>query len=146
MENNLENAHTKSSFTAYLNLFIHIHLLDPNRDIPHKEELRNQIKITTHILDINKDPIELIANLYSNMRLLDPDNIPTLDKEVWSKMEKLLHAQIRRGRYWQFADLASRMRILAAHKVEVTKDGICITDKPPEKLDANIPPRPVRKK
>ena len=42
--------------------------------------------------------------------------------------------------------LGKSMRILAAYKVEVLPEGIIITDKPPEKLDTDLPPRPIRKK
>ncbi len=41
---------------------------------------------------------------------------------------------------------ATILRILAAHKVELTDDGLVITDKPDQTLDISIPPRPIRKK
>ncbi len=79
--------------------------------------------------------------LATNLRLIDPNYTIHISNETWDELEHFL--QTNKSLY---ASTVLKMRILAAHKIEVTKEGIQITDDPPETLDVSIPPRPIRKK
>ena len=81
----------------------------------------------------------------SRLHLLDPQRPLPLVPADWEGMETELETNRKKNQWGSFAYLASFMRILAAHKAEVTKQGIEITDTPPEQFD-EIPKRPVRRR
>ncbi len=81
----------------------------------------------------------------SQLRLMNPARALPIDSSMWNEMKKEINT-ILSGDSGDLVGIASGLRILAAHKVEVTKDGIIIIDKSPATLDVDIPPRPLRKK
>ncbi len=76
-----------------------------------------------------------------------PERAFTINEEFWRLMKTQLEDRAKNRTFAPYFDLAWKMRILAAYKVELTKDWkIIITDKPPAKLDTEIPKRPTRLK
>lgn len=92
------------------------------------------------------------ARLASTMRLFDKDFSVSIAIDAWDgmkdKIEYLRRQPLGSGEWSVFSRFIASMRILAAHKVEVTKEGIVITDEPesPRSSFDEIPKRPVRRK
>ena len=83
------------------------------------------------------------AEVAKGLKLLYPQQELKLTKEEWDGMKSYLKS----GLHWNdYTEHLGSMRILVAHKVEMTAKGLVITDTPSDQLDTTIPPRPVRKK
>lgn len=83
------------------------------------------------------------------IRLISPSHYLPTTHEQWMNFNKFLTEQKdfhQWGAVNQFFYYAYNMRLLAAHKIEMTSKGLVITDVPPPQLDVGVPPRPMRKK
>ncbi len=76
---------------------------------------------------------KLLGIPYKNLSIAEWNNLISLSVGFKKNMQ------------FKFGSVA-QLRILAAHKVECTDQGLVITDLPPTKLDTTLPPRPIRKK
>lgn len=86
---------------------------------------------------------------YFQIRLILPEFPALSDKMIWDQIKDCLESTRNIGfpeEMFDIAEALAHMRVLAAYKVEVMKDGILITDEYPPPLDISLPPRPVRKK
>lgn len=91
-----------------------------------------------HLKENDKNEFDVKAFL----RFLTGETV-TISKELWDRNI----AELAKHKYDSgFVSLAASARILSAYKVEMTKEGIEITDRGPEILDVSLPSRPVRKK
>lgn len=143
----IERDKNSSFMPYYLENSSFMHLLDPKREIYISESAHLQINEYLE-QEKNNNRWGSFALISSEMRLLDPSRPPISDETQWQGMKKDLKSlRTKSDDNWFHILVASvRLRILAAHKVEVTKNGILITDKNPFPLDITIPSRPVRKK
>lgn len=80
----------------------------------------------------------------ADLKIIDQDRFTPLSPDIWKKCIKATNKY--RSEVESYADIAASLRILAAHKIEITDKGLKITDDPPEKLDTSLPARPIRKK
>ncbi len=94
----------------------------------------------------NSENMTGFANVFGRNRLVDPPPQISIDDSLWEKMKVELEVLRNNNAWVAFCRMAFNMRVLAAHKVEVTENGIEFIDKQPAKLDVALPPRPIRKK
>lgn len=151
MRKRLHYLKNRDEWDSVVKMTLHMNILDHNHptqlDTLTRSCVEEKLKYDGNVLGVK----ELIVRA-GVMRLLDPRLWIHFDKDLWKQMSVELHElMIKRfipsdfNRY-RFAEVASAMRILAAHKVEVGDEGVGIIDNATDQLDVTLPPRPVRKK
>jgi hypothetical protein len=129
-------------------------LMDPNRQILPKEQFDasavsiDEIK-KSHIMD---NPFTITSwrefiKTAASMRLMDPTYDPNLSKADWQNMNEELKVYESHKRWDMYGEIAFGMKILAAHKVEITAPGVIdIQMYPPEDLNNSTPSIPEKRK
>ncbi len=145
MEKKLSRLYESELITDFLSHASRMHVLKPNNIIHVEEHFWKQIeKKIEHYSDVG-EWYAFTAYAFE-ARLLDPTRTLFFNKQIWENLSEHLEKLRHDKRWFMFCCIASWMRVIAANQIELTKDGMLITDKSSEKLDTEIPPRPVRKK
>ena len=139
------------AWDSVVKMTLHMNILDPNHPTPldtiTRSGVEEKLKYDRNVLGL-KDFFVRAAT----MRLLDPRSSFHFDQDMWTQMNGELRDLIKKHSLqsdynkYRFAEVASAMRILAAHKVEVSGEGVSIVDQSIDQLDVSVPPRPIRKK
>lgn len=118
--------------------------IDPTRietEPPQLEEIQNRMREGRET-----ENYWMFIYAATTWKKLYPTQKIDIDEKIWDGIRKLLE-QLRQNNQWEvFANIAASMRILAAHKIEMTSKGLVITDVPSLQLDAMLFSRPIRKK
>jgi hypothetical protein len=145
IERAMNSSVNSSSLFTKLEVVVNAKLIgyDPSVTLSPKELEQLKRNSDRQLSQLNDQPI---LHGPVNLRLLDPTYKPVLTSQEWEFYKDQLNKLKEQDSSWNYSTFASHMKILVAHKVEVTAPGVIEFQMHPPEINTSTPSIPETRK